>query len=478
MLATVFLTGVVPRADLLRARRWSGSGLSVYLLRYLPPPEALSHADQFHRRQLRDPDTAVSNQVLRTCVHCGFCTATCPTFLLLGDELDSPRGRIYLIKDMLETGRPATEEVVRHVDRCLSCLSCMTTCPSGVNYMHLVDHARSYIEQTYRRPWPERLLRARAGLRAAAAGAVPLALRGARLARPLARLIPGQVDAGATPARDADLAPAHVPPPSAMDGRTSIRAEGERKARVALLAGCAQQVLAPQINEATIRLLTRLGVEVVVAEGAGCCGALTHHMGQHDRAMAQRTGQYRGLEPRDRRRRARRDRHQRLRLRHDGEGLRLHVPHRAGTMAQPAPRRSPRWPAISASSSSRFGYAPTREAPGLTVAYHSACSLQHGQQVTAEPKTLLQRAGFRVVEPAEPHICCGSAGTYNLLQPEIAGRLRDRKLGNLQRDDAGPDRRRQYRLHHAACRRQAFRSCTPSNCWTGWPAVRRRRACE
>src|ERR1039458_1671006 len=135
----------------------------------------------FTAEQLRNPDTAVSNQVLRTCVHCGFCTATCPTFLLLGDELDSPRGRIYLIKDMLESGRPATELVVRHIDRCLSCLSCMTTCPSGVHYMHLVDHARTHIAQTYRRPWHERLLRAglatmlprpwlfRAGLRAGGA---------------------------------------------------------------------------------------------------------------------------------------------------------------------------------------------------------------------------------------------------------------------------------------------------------------------
>ena len=157
----------------------------------------------FTAEQLRDPDTASSNGVLRTCVHCGMCTATCPTFLLLGDELDSPRGRIYLIKDMLETGRPATEEVVRHVDRCLSCLSCMTTCPSGVHYMHLVDHARTYIEQTYRRPLPERLLRRVLGLLLPRPGLFRLALSGARLARPLARLIPGPLDAGTTDARDA-----------------------------------------------------------------------------------------------------------------------------------------------------------------------------------------------------------------------------------------------------------------------------------
>ena len=165
----------------------------------------------FTAEQLRDPDTASSNGVLRTCVHCGLCTATCPTFLLLGDELDSPRGRIYLIKDMLEAGRPATEEVVRHVDRCLSCLSCMTTCPSGVNYMHLVDHARTYIEQTYRRPLPERLLRRALGLLLPRPGLFRLALSGARLARPLARLIPGPSMLAQRMRAMLSLAPASVP---------------------------------------------------------------------------------------------------------------------------------------------------------------------------------------------------------------------------------------------------------------------------
>src|SRR5271169_3411952 len=146
----------------------------------------------FTAEQLHDPATAASNRVLRTCVHCGMCTATCPTFVLLGDELDSPRGRIYLIKDMLENGRPATEEVVRHVDRCLSCLACMTTCPSGVNYMHLVDHARRYIEETYQRPWHERLLRDVLGRVLPNPRLFRLALRGAAAARPLAGLIPGK----------------------------------------------------------------------------------------------------------------------------------------------------------------------------------------------------------------------------------------------------------------------------------------------
>jgi glycolate oxidase iron-sulfur subunit len=381
----------------------------------------------FTAEQLRDPDTASSNAVLRTCVHCGFCTATCPTFLLLGDELDSPRGRIYLIKDMLETGRPATEEVVRHVDRCLSCLSCMTTCPSGVNYMHLVDHARTYIEQTYRRPLPERLLRSLLGVLLPRPGLFRLALKGAGLARPLAGMIPGKSMLARRMRAMLSLAPAKVPPASPTERPRIYPAEGVRKARVALLTGCAQQVLMPRINEATVRLLTRLGVEVAVSPDAGCCGALNHHIGQHDRAMALARANIEAWtkEP-------------------DLDAIIINASGCGTTVkdygfmfrTEPEPLRTnaEKISALTVDITeflSRFGYAPTRENPGLTVAYHSACSLQHGQRVTAEPKTLLARAGFRVVEPKEPHICCGSAGTYNLLQPEIAGQLRARKLGNL-----------------------------------------------
>jgi glycolate oxidase iron-sulfur subunit len=382
----------------------------------------------FTAEQLRDPDIASSNTVLRTCVHCGFCTATCPTFLLLGDELDSPRGRIYLIKDMLETGRPATEEVVRHVDRCLSCLSCMTTCPSGVNYMHLVDHARTYIEQTYRRPLPERWLRSLLGALLPRPSLFRLALTGARLARPLGRLIPGKSMTAQRLRAMLALAPAAVPSPSLVETPRVYPAEGPRKARVALLTGCAQQVLMPRINEATIRLLTRLGVEVVVANGAGCCGALNHHMGQHDRAMTLARANIEAWS-----READLDA---VIINASGCGTTVKD---YGFMfrSEPEPWRSKAEKIAGLTVDitqflARFGYTPSRESPGLTVAYHSACSLQHGQQVTAEPKTLLSRAGFRVVEPKEPHICCGSAGTYNLLQPEIAGRLRDRKLGNLK----------------------------------------------
>src|SRR4051794_31918787 len=385
----------------------------------------------FTEAQLRDPDTAVSNQVLRSCVHCGLCTATCPTFQLLGDELDSPRGRIYLIKDMLETGRPATEEVVRHVDRCLSCLSCMTTCPSGVNYMHLVDHARSYIEQTYRRPLPERLLRSMLGLLLPRPGLFRLALTGARVARPLARFIPGSSVLAQRLRAMLAMAPAKVPPASTTEKPRVYPAEGVRKARVLLLAGCAQQVLMPRINEATIRLLTRLGVEVVIAEDGGCCGALNHHVGQHDRAMVLVRQNLEAWS-------------QEI----EGDGLDAIIINTSGcgttvknygfmmrSEAAPWQARAEKVAALAVDITeflTRIGYVPTQPAVGLRVAYHSACSLQHGQQITAEPKALLKRAGFEVVEPREAHICCGSAGTYAMLQPDLSGRLRDRKLGYLR----------------------------------------------
>jgi glycolate oxidase iron-sulfur subunit len=386
----------------------------------------------FTETQLRDPATATANQVLRSCVHCGLCTATCPTFQLLGDELDSPRGRIYLIKDMLEKNQPAPPEVVLHVDRCLSCLSCMTTCPSGVNYMHLVDHARTYIERTYRRPWPERAIRRVLGWIIPRPGLFRVALAGASLARPFAGLVPGQSMLARRLRMMLSLAPKNLPGPDPDQGARVHAAIGSRKFRVALLAGCAQQVLAPEINAATIRLLTRLGCDVIVAEGAGCCGSLNHHMGQHDAAMALAST---NIEAWNRE--------------IDKDGLDAVVINASGCGTtvkdygfmfrnEPASIRDKadrvaRLAVDITELLTRIGYTATRPAPGLTVAYHSACSLQHGQQITIEPKTLLRNAGFRVVEPPEGHLCCGSAGTYNMLQPEIATRLRTRKLRNIEK---------------------------------------------
>src|SRR5262252_828871 len=214
----------------------------------------------FSLAQLADSDTAESEKILRKCVHCGFCTATCPTFVLLGDELDSPRGRIYLIKEMLEKAKPATASVVKHIDRCLSCLSCMTTCPSGVNYMHLVDHGRRHIEATWRRPWADRWLRQLLAVVLPRPQLFRVLLLLAAFARPLAPLLPARLRAMLA------VAPVLPAPRSPVDRPQVFAAIGERRRRVALLS--------------------RHGVEVVVAKGSGCCGALTHHLGKEAPALA------------------------------------------------------------------------------------------------------------------------------------------------------------------------------------------------
>ena len=373
---------------------------------------------------LADPDMAQSEKILRACVHCGFCTATCPTFLLTGDELDSPRGRIYLMKEMLENDRPADARTVRHIDRCLSCLSCMTTCPSSVNYMHLVDHARAHIETTYRRPVADRWLRSVLAYVLPRPGLFRAALRAASVARPLARFLPGRI---------ADLiamAPEKLPAPSAVDRPQAFPAQGPRKLRVALLNGCAQTVLDTAINEATVRLLTRHGVEVVVADGAGCCGALPHHLGKveqsHDDARRNIEAWTReidagGLDH--------------IVINTSGCGVNVrdygHMFRDDAALAAKAARISSMARDVSEIVRD-IGFAPSGAAPRLRVAYHSACSLQHGQKITDLPMELLRRAGFDVVPVPEGHICCGSAGTYNLLQSELATQLRDRKVANIE----------------------------------------------
>ncbi len=377
----------------------------------------------FTPKQLQDPGIATSNKILRTCVHCGFCTATCPTYQVLGDELDSPRGRIYLIKEMLESGRPADARTVKHIDRCLSCLACMTTCPSGVHYMHLIDHARAYVEATYRRPFVDRMLRRVLALILPYPGRFRLALRGAKLARPFARFLPD-------PRLRAmlDMAPRDIPPPSLNDRPQVFPAEGERRHRVALLTGCAQRALNTDINDATLRLLRRMGCDVVVARGAGCCGALTHHMGRVDDSHRQAAANIRawmgekrgtGLDA--------------ILINTSGCGTTVkdygHM-FRGDALAQDAAEVS----ALAADITeflARIGYRGAAPLP-LRVGYHAACSLQHGQQVKSAPKDLLKAAGFVVAEPADSHLCCGSAGTYNLLQPEISAQLRSRKVATLE----------------------------------------------
>ena len=378
----------------------------------------------FTDEQRADPEIRIAEDILRKCVHCGFCTATCPTYVLLGDELDSPRGRIYLIKETLEKGRPATARLVRHIDRCLSCLACMTTCPSGVHYMHLVDQARVHIERTYRRPLPDRALRALLAWMLPRPSMFRLALQGARLARPLRGLLPGRL--GGMMA----MAPDRLAPPSPGDRPQVFEAEGKRHMRVALMTGCAQRVLNPAINEATVRLLTRHGCEVVVAAGAGCCGAVTHHMGKEEPALAAAKANIAAWI-----------------LELEGAGLDAVVINTSGCgttvkdyghllreeaeWAKPAARIGAITRDVSEILDPAALRAPVRQTE-LTVAYHSACSLQHGQGVREAPKALLRAVGFTVRDVPEGHLCCGSAGTYNLLQPGIARRLRDRKVTNIE----------------------------------------------
>jgi glycolate oxidase iron-sulfur subunit len=375
-----------------------------------------------------DPRMPASALILRTCVHCGFCTATCPTYLLLGDELDSPRGRIYLIKDMLENGKPATAEVVKHVDRCLSCLSCMSTCPSGVHYMHLVDHARAHIEETYTRSWHDWLMRRVLSAILPYPNRFRLAILGAKLGRPFKAIAAGLPLVGARLKAMLELAPASVPPRSTAEPGMTYAALQPRKGRVAVMSGCAQPVLNPAINEATIRLLTRHGIEVVLPKGEGCCGALVHHMGHehasHDFAkrnidawIAEADGA--GLDA--------------ILITASGCGTTIKD---YGFMFREDAAYAAKAARVSALAKDISEYIETLEiAPvrrfDLKVAYHSACSMQHGQQLKDGPKKLLARAGFKVAEVPEGHICCGSAGVYNILQPEIAGQLRERKVGNI-----------------------------------------------
>ncbi|UWQ25215.1 glycolate oxidase subunit GlcF [Leisingera aquaemixtae] len=377
----------------------------------------------FTEQQLQDPGTKRANEILRTCVHCGFCTATCPTYQVLGDELDSPRGRIYLIKDMLENERVPDAKTVKHIDRCLSCLACMTTCPSGVHYMHLVDHARAYIEKHYDRPWSDKALRWLLARILPYPSRFRLALMGAKLARPFKGLLPD-------PRLRAmlEMAPKHIPPVSRNDDPQSFAPAVPQKKRVALMTGCAQKALNTDINDATIRLLTRLGCEVVVAKGAGCCGALTHHMGREDESHATAAKNIRAWA-----------------AEMDGQGLDAIVINTSGCGTtvkdyghmfrnEPLAADAARVSAIAMDISELLMQLelPEGSDKGLTVAYHAACSLQHGQQIKTHPKTLLKRAGFTVVEPADSHLCCGSAGTYNLMQPEISAELKARKVKTLE----------------------------------------------
>lgn len=390
---------------------------------------------EFSLAQLADPDIAEADKILRACVHCGFCTATCPTYVLLGDELDSPRGRIYLIKEMLEKDCIPTQQVVKHIDRCLSCLACMTTCPSGVHYMHLVDQARTKVENEYARPTAERLLRALLAFVLPRPAMFRISMMLARLAKPFAGYLPADETNAAHPPFFArlkamlTLAPGSLPARGPRGG-TVYPAQSERRGRVALLQGCAQQVLSPGINAAAIRMLTRQGVEVVLVKDEHCCGSLTHHMGRDRDAL-------------------RRARHNIdvwiAEMDQSGLDAILVTTSGCGTtikdygyMLREDKVYAERAARVAALAKDITEYIADldvswpRERSDLVVAYHSACSLQHGQKIAQLPKELLFKSGFFVRDIPESHLCCGSAGTYNILQPELANRLRNRKVANIE----------------------------------------------
>lgn len=373
----------------------------------------------FTDAQLADPDLRQANDIFRSCVHCGFCLPTCPTYALLGDERDSPRGRIYLMQDMLESGGSPPPETVHHVDRCLSCLGCTTTCPSGVNYMHLVDQARSYIQRHHRRPWLQRIFRATIAFVLPRPRWFRLALLVSLPSRMLLPVFPPRLR------RLIRSLPRRIESPSPVNTPQVFKAEGKRKRRVALLAGCVQQVLGAHINEATVRLLRRAGCEVVVSAGAECCGALAHHMGREDQA---RETAGRAIDA--------------WKEQLDGQGLDAVVVNASGCgttlkdyghMFHRDPKRmeaAARIADISVDVTeilNELGIAGSLPSQAPVIAYHDACSLQHGQRLSALPRKLLAEMGFSVREIADGHMCCGAAGTYTLLQPELSDALGGRK---------------------------------------------------
>lgn len=379
----------------------------------------------FTAAQLADPHVQEADGILRSCVHCGFCLSGCPTYAVLGDERDSPRGRIYLIKDMLESGAAPRETHVKHIDRCLTCLGCLTACPSGVDYMHLVDQARVHIEENYVRPLPERLLRRVLTFVLPRPALFRLSVQMALPFRRLAGALPGRLK------RMVQTMPAKLDAASTVNRPQVFPAEGARKKRVALLTGCVQTVLGTRITESTVRVLRRVGCDVVVARGAGCCGAVDQHMGREDAAKKWARANIEAW------------------LRADAEapidavvinasgcGTTVkdygHLFRHDPLLAAAAQRISAMTRDVSELLTELGVHRSTQAPNGVTVAYHDSCSLQHGQRITREPRALLANAGYAVRDPLEGHLCCGAAGTYNILQPEISDKLGQRKAQRIE----------------------------------------------
>jgi len=384
----------------------------------------------FSKQQLKDKDNRSSEKILRKCVHCGFCNTTCPTYDLLRDELDGPRGRIYLIKDMIENNKPANEKIVKHIDRCLSCYSCMTTCPSGVNYMHLIDHGRMHIEKTYKRPFSDRFFRNLLSkivpypLRFKVIGKLTLFIK------PISFIFPKKLK------EMIKLMPLNFPKKTIPKMKVYLTEKRKKPvARVALLTGCVQQVISPQINEATIRLLNRHNIEVVVPKSIGCCGSLDYHLGKYD--LAKETFKKNIL------------------IWHDEylkNGLDAIISNTSGCgttlkdygfifrwddeLKKKAKKISELTKDISEylDENVKLNFIKNKEnSKGFKIAYHSACSMQHGQKIHDIPINLIKKTGNKVHDIPEGHFCCGSAGTYNLLQSDIAKSLLKNKINNINK---------------------------------------------
>jgi glycolate oxidase iron-sulfur subunit len=383
----------------------------------------------FSKDQLKDQENKSSEKILRKCVHCGFCNATCPTYKLLGNELDGPRGRIYLIKDMLENNKPANEKIVKHIDRCLSCYSCMSTCPSGVNYMHLVDHGRKHIEKTYKRPFSERLIRNFLSLTLSKSFNFRLILIATKILKPFNFIFPKKIK------EMLKFMPQNIPKKTLSVKRIySIGKNKKPVARVALLTGCVQKIISPQINEATIRLLNRHNIEVVVPKSIDCCGSLNHHLGKSD--IANETFKKNILIWYDE---------------YLKNGLDAIISNTSGCgttlkdygflfrsnkeLKKKARKVSELTKDISEylDENVKLNFIESSDKKEYKIAYHSACSMQHGQKVHSIPKKLLKKTGNKIFDIPEGHICCGSAGTYNLLQSDIAKKLLKNKIENIKK---------------------------------------------
>ena len=368
----------------------------------------------FSPAQLADPHLADVEKNLRACVHCGICTATCPTYVLTGDERDGPRGRIVLMQNMLEADAAPSPETVRHLDRCLSCLGCRTACPSGVNYPRLIDTARAHIETHYRRPLGERLLRWLIAQVLTRPDVARTMLRLARLASPLSFLLPGRLRAMAD--KGAAIRPSSREPTAVMPPPPDAK-------RIALMPGCVQKAVAPEIDEAVARLLARRGFSLVPAEGAGCCGSLSHHLGREGEARAWAKRAIEGFE--------RMGNVEAILISATGCSSHLKdLPHLfAGDPAwQP---RAERFAATVKDFAELISPRGAESPHHLRIAYHAPCSLQHGLRISGANETLLTAAGFEVLAIPEGHLCCGSAGSYSILQPELSNTLRGRKLANI-----------------------------------------------